>query len=129
MALVLTCETYVGRRLLVEPHFGYGWNAQVTSPYPDVQVPAEFHFVPQRFFRFEGRLMGGIGTIGEHGHPLDGLLLGFAARHTLDRDFVADPVICNLTIGCEERVAENGWLLAVGPPNIVGFGRLRDDTV
>jgi hypothetical protein len=85
--------------------------------------------VIDRFFRFEGTLMGGIGTIREPGHPLDGLHLGFSARHTIDRDFVNDPVHCNLTVGREERTSENGWLLAVGPPALIGFGRLRDDTV
>ena len=132
MALAANCENYLGRRLLVEPQHGYGWNAQVVTSggwYPDVEVPDNFHFVIERFFRFEGSLMGGIGTIQEPGHALNGLLVGFSMRHLRDGDFGLGPVTCNLTVGSETRVADNGWLLAVGAPALVGFGSLRDDAV
>jgi hypothetical protein len=129
VALKADCELYYGRQLLVEPEHGYGWNSQVTSPYREVEVPAKFHFVVDRFFHFGGALMGGIGTIQEPGHALDGLRLGFSARHTAERDFVEDPVTCNLTVGSETRESANGWLLAVGPPALVGFGKVRDDAV
>jgi hypothetical protein len=129
VALKADCEVYLGRQLLVEPEYGYGWNSQVSSTYREVEVPAKFHFVVDRFFHFGGTLMGGIGTIQEPGHALDGLRLGFSARHMAERDFVKDPVTCNLTVGSETRESANGWLLAVGSPALVGFGRVRDDAV
>lgn len=129
MALTESCETYVGKELLVEPETGYGWSAQVAGSYPQVELPTPFHFVVERFFRFDNALMGGIGTVREPGHPLHTLRIGFSARHAIDRDFIIDPVLCNLTVGSETRTSQNGWLLAVGAPALVGFGRLRDDTV
>jgi hypothetical protein len=120
VALSAECETYLGRRILVEPQYG------ASCPVP---VPLDFHLVIGRFFMSHGKLMGGIGTIEELGHPLHGLVVGFSARHTAERDFVRDPVTCNLTIGSLTHVSDNGWLLAVGAPALVGVGRLRDDAV
>ena len=130
MGLTSECEAYVGRRLLVEPQYGYGWNAQVDThagAYPAVDVPPPFHLTVDRFFKVNGALIGGIGTVEEAGHSLNGLKVGFSSRHTVDRDFVSDPVTCNLTIGAEESESKDGWLLAVGPPGLAGFGRLVDD--
>jgi hypothetical protein len=62
-------------------------------------------------------------------HALHGLVVGFSARHAAERDFVRDPVTCNLTIGSLTHVSDDGWLLAVGAPALVGVGRLRDDAV
>jgi hypothetical protein len=129
VTLKADCELYLGRQLLVEPEYGYGWNSQATPTYCEVEVPAKFHFVVDRFFHFGGALMGGIGTIHEPGHALDGLRLGFSARDTTERDFAGDRVTCNLTVGSETRESVNGWLLAVGPPALVGFGTVRDDAV
>jgi hypothetical protein len=129
VALAADSERYLGRQLLVEPEYGHGWNAQIPTSgwYPEVEVPPTFHFVIERFFRFEGSLRGGIGTIHESGHALDGLLLGFSARYTGEHHFAGEGVRCNLTVGTQTRVAENGWLFAVGAPALVGFGVLRDD--
>jgi hypothetical protein len=129
VALSAECETYLGRRILVEPQYGYGWTSHqgmegASCPVP---VPLDFHLVSGRFFMSHGKLMGGIGTIEELGHALHGLVVGFSARHTAERDFVRDPVTCNLTIGSLTHVSDNGWLLAVGAPALVGVGRLRDD--
>ncbi len=90
-------------------------------------VPLDFHFVIDRFFMSHGKLMGGVGTIEELSHALHGLFIGFSARHAAERDFVQDPVTCNLTIGSFTHVGDNGWLLALGEPALVGIGRLRDD--
>ena len=92
-------------------------------------VPSAFHFVIERFFMSHGKVMGGVGPIEELGHPLNRLLIGFSARHAVERDFVQDPVTCNLTIGSFKHVRDNGWLLAVGEPDLVGVGRLRDDAL
>ena len=101
----------------------------MTTPYPDVQVPTKFHFVVDRFFHIHGALTGGVGTIQEARHDLDGLRLGFSARHAIDRDFVRDPVTCNLTVGSDIHESTEGWLFAVGAPALVGFGKVRDDAV
>jgi hypothetical protein len=129
VALKSDCEVYIGRRLLVEPEYGHGWNSQVTTPFREVEVPTRFHFVVDRFFYYRGALMGGIGTIQEPGHALNGLRLGFSARHTTERDFTENPASCNLTVGSETRASADGWVLAVGPPALVGFGKVRDDAV
>jgi hypothetical protein len=129
MALTAACESYLGRRLLVEPDHGYGWISQLATVCSAVEVPAPFHFVVDRFFWIDGALMGGIGTIHEPGHLLDQLQLGFSVRRAADHDFVDDPVTCSLTVGCKASTAQGGWVLAQGPPALVGSGRLRDDSV
>jgi hypothetical protein len=131
MPLAAECEGYLGRRILVEPQHGYGWKsleATAAGQYADVIAPAKFHCVIDRFFRLDGTLIGGAATIREEGHAFDGRQLGFSARHSVDCDFIS-AVTCNLTVGNEVRVLENGWLLAQGPPNLIGFGQLRDDVV
>jgi hypothetical protein len=79
VGLSAECETYLGRRILVEPQYGYGWTSHqgmegASCPVP---VPLDFHLVIGRFFMSHGKLMGGIGTIEELGHAYTDQSLDF----------------------------------------------------
>ena len=131
MGLSLESEAYVGRLLVVEPGYGYGWNSQVevAGTYPEVEVPKPFHIKVERFFCVSGELRGAIGTIIEPGHALGSLLLAFNTRHVGEWNLRNNPPACNLTVGISAHETDKGYLLAVGPPALVGFGTVRDDAV
>ena len=130
MGLTPECSSYVGGQVLVEPVYGYGWTEQVpdsSGTYPSIDVPIPFHMTIDCLFESQGELMGGLGTIQESGHALDGHRISFSVRHRGQWDFVSKTAHYNLAVGSTERVADNGWLLAVGAPYLVGFGVIRDD--
>jgi hypothetical protein len=124
------CRAYLGSQVLVEPVFGYGWRQQVpdsSGRYSEVEVPQPFHLIIDRFFDFKGELMGGLGTVVEPGHALDGLRVSFSARYQGAWDFLSRQSHYNLAVGSTERTTDNGWVLAVGLPALTGFGVIRDD--
>lgn len=132
MGLTPECEKYVGRSVLVEPIYGYGWTQQIETPtgaYPEVELPRPFHVRIDRLFDFAGEMRGGIATVQEEGHPLDGKRVAFSTRTLGTWDFASKIAHYNLHVGTVERVTDKGWILAVGEPALVGFGQIRDDAV
>lgn len=131
MGLSPECTSYLGRQVLVEPTWGHGWTMQVPDPsgwYPGIDPPDPFHMTVDWFSERRGEIVGGLGTIEQTGHVLDGHRVSFAVRHVGEVDFVRTPGHYNLIVGGTEPVPETGWPCDVGAPSIVGFGVIRDDS-
>lgn len=130
MGLTPDCRSYVGRTVLIAPFYGWGWDfgsqARYTS-YDDVDRAGPFHAVITRFFEWEGELRGGIGTVQERGHALDGLRVAFSTRHVGEWNFTSQPGQYNVTVGAEELETAEGWLHAGGSGTMQGYASIRDD--
>jgi len=127
---ILGAESYVGRTLLMRPQYGYGWvqqDLEGTDKYAAIEIPESFHITIDRFFSYNGSPVGGIGRVNEPGAVLDRTVVSFSCRHVGSWNFTTNVGHFNVTIGQTERVSDNGWLLAVGPPGLIGYGQLVDD--
>lgn len=130
MGLSLECQSYVGNQVLVDPYYGYGWNQQVPDywgVFPDVDVPQPFHMVIDRLLSVGGELRGGLGTVREPGHALDGNRVSFSTRHTGEWNFTDRCGEYNLSVGSVEQLTVDGRFIVTGLPALTGFGNIRDD--
>jgi hypothetical protein len=82
--------------------------------YDDVARAGPFHVVITRLFEWDGELRGGMATIQERDHELDGLRVAFSTRHVGEWNFTSRPGLYNVTVGAEEIETADGWLHAGG---------------
>ncbi len=130
MGLSASCHTYAGGLVLVEPDYGYGWTQPSESSSKEpivVEIPIAFHARVERLFEWQKELIGGLARVEQPAHVLNGLFLAFSLRHEGEYDFRLHPAHYNLSVGEAGTLTSNGWWITTGPPNIYGFGRIRDD--
>jgi len=131
------CDEYVGRTLIVEPYYGYGWYHQTSGPFGDHGVPAPFHLRVQRVYSYKEERRGVLARVTEPGFVYDGFWLVSMTRHVGVWNFTDRPARYNLLLcpeepveGKEEDSPEYGkfwpvWHLR-GQPQASGFGRISE---
>ena len=62
------CDQYVGRTLVVEPQYGWGWVHQEGEPFAENRgVPPSFHLRVLRVYKYRGERRGVLARITEPG--------------------------------------------------------------
>lgn len=131
------CDEYVGRTLIVKPHYGYGWHHPPGSPFGDHGAPTPFHIRVVRVFLYKGERRGVVAQVTEPGFMYDGFWLVSMTRHVGEWNFTDRPANYNLLLcpeqpieGKEEDSPESGKLWPVwqlqGQPQASGFGRIAE---
>lgn len=137
LTLEESCEDYVGRTLIVEPHSGYGWRHPNGGPFGEHGVPTPFHTRIERVYSYKGERRGVLARVNEAGFVYDGYWLVSMNRHLGEWNFTDRPAHYNLLIcpeepveGKEEDSPEFGELWPVwhlrGQPQASGFGRIAE---
>ena len=131
MSLVVAPEEYIGRRLLVEPGYGWGWTRRddlsIRVDYAQVQAQGGFHVRVRYFFTYRGEWKGLVGVVEQAGHSFDGLWIGCTTRLSGNHDFTAN--LCynwDLDIGPARPQGEKHWQ-PVGVPLYSGYGILAEE--
>jgi hypothetical protein len=131
------CERYVGRTLIVEPHYGYGWAHPPGGPFGDHGTPPPFHVRVGRVYSYLGERRGILARVTEPGFVSDGFWLVSMTRHLGEWNFTDRPANYNLLLcpdepaeGKPEDAPEYGKLWPVwhlrGHPQASGFGRIAE---
>lgn len=126
------CDKYVGRTLIVEPHYGHGWY----HPFGDHKVPTPFHLRVERVYLYKGKRRGVLAQVTEAGFVYDGFWLVSMTRHVGEWNFTDRPASYNLLLCPEvpiegkEDSPEYGKLWPVwhlqGQTQASGFGRIAE---
>lgn len=135
--LEAACDEYLGRTLIVEPHYGYGWSHPPSGPFGDHGVPTPFHLRVERVYSYKGERRGVVARVTEPGFVYDGFWLVSMTRHVGVWNFTDRPATYNLLLcpeepveGKEEDSPEYGKLWPVwhlrGQPRANGFGRIAE---
>jgi hypothetical protein len=135
--LEAACDDYVGRTLIVEPHYGYGWYHPPGGPFGDHGVPTPFHLRVERVYSYKGERRGVLARVAEPGFVYDGFWLVSMTRHIGVWNFTDRPATYNLLLCPEEPVEgqaadspEYGKLWPIwhlrGQPQASGFGRIAE---
>jgi hypothetical protein len=131
------CEKYVGRTLIVEPHYGHGWHHPPGGPFGDHGVPTPFHLCVERAYAYKGERRGVVARVTEPGFLYEGFWLVSMTRHVGVWNFTDRPATYNMLLcpeepveGKEEDFPEYGKLWPVwhlqGKPQASGFGRIAE---
>ena len=136
--LEVACDHYIGRKLVVEPHYGYGWVHQEGNPFAKTQgVPPPFHLRIVRIYTYNEERRGVLARITEPHFLYDGFWLVSMTRHQGLWNFTDRPANYNLLL-CPEEPLEGkpedspdyGKLWPVwhlrGYPHASGFGRIAE---
>ena len=135
--LEAACDQYVGRTLIVEPHYGHGWYHPPGGPFGDHGVPTRFHLRVERVYSYKDERRGVLAQVTEPGFVYDGFWLVSMTRHIGVWNFTDRPATYNLLLcpeepveGKEEDSPEYGKLWPVwhlrGKPQASGFGRIAE---
>jgi hypothetical protein len=131
------CEQYVGRTLIVEPYYGYGWVHPPGGPFGDHGTPTPFRLRVERVYLYKGQRRGLLARVTEPGFVYDSFWLVSMTRHLGVWNFTDRPAAYNLLLcpeepveGQEEDSPEYGKLWPVwhlrGQPHASGFGRIAE---
>lgn len=102
--LEATCDQYVGRTLIVEPHYGHGWYHPSGGPFGDHGVPTPFHLRVERVYSYKDERRGVLARVTEPGFVYDGFWLVSMTRHIGVWNFTDRPATYNLLLCPEEPV-------------------------
>ncbi len=100
-----TCESYIGKFLIVYPIYGWGWEGNEEAPNP----PHSFKFRLERIWWNEGIRRGGIGIIEDPNHKYNGFVIIFDLRHYGGFNFTTKTGQYNIEIVKSKLTENNGW--------------------
>lgn len=122
---------FIGRRLWVATHAGWGWTrlddsrpgAEAKSTH---ELPPGFHARLLELWTYDGEQRGGIARVEEPGHDLDGFVACFSTRHEGVFRLDQADVMYNIDIGPQEPIYEKGrWPFPRGVPSLHGYAAVR----
>jgi len=138
-ALDESVTQYVGGRLFVKVHYGWGWqrtepDATATSNQA-AEAPPDFFLRVLRFFQWQGVLRGAVAKIEESGHPYDGYWAVFYTRPLGTYNFTDNITTYSVQVGPDEPIMLDPsaepelaeyWPLweFSGVPQLLGFGMI-----
>lgn len=123
------CRDYLGRTLLFEPFYGWGWR-MLDSDEPQLDDsgaagPRPFHARVTGFFDKGGSTIGAVATIEEPGHSHDSLRVVFSPSNAGSFDFTGHVGDFRLAIGPELDRGDPPCATGLGA--LAGWSRVRDD--
>jgi hypothetical protein len=135
--LEAACEQYVGRTVIVEPHYGFGWAHPSGGPFGHGGAPPPFHLRIERVYSYQGNRRGVVARVTEPGFVYDGFWLVSMTRHLGVWNFTDRPATYNLLLCPDEPVEGKPqdrpeyselwpvWHLR-GQPQASGYGRIAE---